>query len=385
MKFIAIIFVTTFVCETWAQVNSQPLIILNSQDNRLSDEQTLDSGRYTVKPRPPKKEKKALTEDPAPSTEKVEIKKNEGELPQKAAQPIELEKPKEATTFNLVAPDPAVPNKKKDSGDEAGLFQQARDAVVGGSPEALEEYRSFLPPDDQRRNMIELKVAPMFLYNDSNSSYWYRSYQMFTPGYSLASDIWVTPLFGLNASYMKSVAGSLKDSNTTDTFVPASHEWLSIGLRFRRFYGLGRNVPMLTVGLDYREYNFRVPNDDAQRVRLKTTGPRLLFETNIPSSNRYSWIYDFEVTPFSRHQEISTGTSVQSGADNETFGFGLGVGGEYKLARTSRMFYKVSYFLERTMFSGAANRADPNSGQTPANVPVNNAFMFFQFGYIWGR
>jgi len=379
MKFIAVIFIMTFVCETWAQVNPQALVILNSPDNGQPKEQSLDSDRYTVRPRPIKKEKKvdAAVVDQSP----------EKELPPKeepASAPAEVEKPKEATTFNMVAPDPTVQNKKTDQGDDSNLFSQARDAVVGGSPEALEEYRSFLPPDDPRRNMIELKVAPILLYNDSNSSYWYRSYQMFAPGYFFGSDIWVTPLFGLNASYTKTVTGSINDSSTTNNFVPASQEWLTLGLRFRRFYGYGKNVPMLTVGLDYREYDFRIPGGDPQRVGLKTTGARLLFETNIPSSNRYSWVYDVEVTPFNQHQEISAG-NPQSGTDNQTFGFGLGIGGEYKLARTSRMFYKISYFLERSQFSGAATRADPNTGVIPSNVPVNNAFTMFQFGYIWGR
>ncbi len=340
----------------------------------------MGSGRYIVKPKNVKKEKPLVEE-----YERAQLppKKVEAEAAQAPMPKVEVTTPEQASTLGVQPTTPVMQPEGRD--DDDGLLKRARDMVIGGSPKDLDEYRNFLPPDDPRRNLIELYVAPIFIYNDSNSPYWYRSYSNFSPGFVAATDIWFSPLFGIEASYRKSITGSVRNSSSEERFVSASHEWITAGLRFRRFFGYGENVPMLLIGLDYREYNFKVPSDDLNRVRLKTTSPRFLLETTIPSTVRYSWRYSLEVTPFAKHQELGTGYNLQSGTDCETFGFGVGVGGEYRLARTSRMVFKFSYFLERNAFTGAANRADPNSGTTPSNVPVNNSFTMFEFGYIWGQ
>ncbi len=346
----------------------------------------MSSGRYRVRPKNLRKEK-PLSEE----YEKAQLPpKKEPPAPAKVevTSKPEMPAPENASTLLVpnttpISPDAPVPQTEGDPDD--GLIQRARDMVIGGSPKDLDEYRSFLPPDDPRRNLIELYAAPIFIYNDSSSPYWFRNYTNFAPGFTTQANIWFSPLFGLEANYRKSITGTVRNSHSTEQFVSASHEWITAGLRFRRFFGYGENIPMLLIGLDYREYNFKVPSDDPNRVRLKTTSPRILLETLIPSTARYSWRYSLEVTPFAKHQEIGTGFALQSGTESETFGFGLGVGGEYKLARTSRMFFKLSYFLERNAFSGTANRADLVSGTTPSNVPVANSFTIFEFGYIWGQ
>jgi hypothetical protein len=358
----------TLVQGAWAQSPSTIGIIDPDGLPRASQGEPADfsSGRYQVRPRPSKKEK-PLSEE----YEKAQLppKKKEEPKPLPAPKP-EIEPPEEASTLPPQAPAALVPNAP---------------VTIGGSPSEIDEFRSFLPPDDPRRNIVDLFVAPLFMYNDSNSPYWYRSYSGFSPGFTAAADVWFTPLFGFEGSYRKTVAGTIRESPVTSEDTPASQEWITAGLRFRRFFGFGERVPMLTVGVDYREYSFRVPSDDANRLRLKTVSPRILLETAIPTSSRYSWKFGLEVEPFARHQELDTGIDAQSGTSNETFGFGLNIGGEYRLARTSRMFYRLSYYLERTAFSGSASRPDPVTGTTPSNVPVNNSFTVFEFGYAWGQ
>lgn len=379
----------TFVCGAKAQVSPSTIGIIDTETSQRSSQGTptdMNSGRYRVKPKSLKKEK-PLVEDyeraqtpPKKEEVKVEAPQPKGPLPSpENVSTLIVEPPK----TNMSPDAPVVPTPE--NGEDAGLLRKARDLVIGGSPKDLDEYRSFLPPDDPRRNLIDFYAAPIFIYNDSSSPYWFRNYQTFSPGFTTAADIWFTPLLGLEASYRKSITGTVRNSPSSEQFVSASHEWITGGLRFRRFFGYGENIPMLMIGLDYREYNFRVPSDDPNRVRLKTTSPRVLIETMIPSTLRFSWKFNLEVTPFARHQEIGTGFELQSGTENETFGYGLGVGGEYKLARTSRMFFKLSYFLERNAFSGTANRTDLVSGTTPSSVPVSNSFTIFEFGYIWGQ
>ncbi|MGE3975610.1 MAG: hypothetical protein AB7F59_13875 [Bdellovibrionales bacterium] len=359
----------------------------------------VNSGRYTVKPKTVKKEKSHAEE--YQQARELPQKKSEPEkevpapeAPKPIAQPsmfagntveknIPAESEPKPSHFEAMAPQPVSAEEAETQ--EEGFFQQARDMVIGGSPQSLDEYRSFLPPDDPRRNLLEIQVAPLFLYNESTSSYWYRSYNNFAPGFSLASNIWFTPLFGIEVGYKKTIAGSVRNSPSSESYASAAHEWMNAGLRFRRFFGMGKSVPVFTLGLDYREYTFKLPAEEQQRVRLKSGGPRVTAETKIPSGLRYQWVYGLEVAPFTKTQELTSGVVHQSGTESETFGIGFSAGGEYKLARTSRMFFKLSYYMERSLYSGPANRADPNTGTTPTNVPVNNTFTMFELGYIWGR
>jgi hypothetical protein len=368
----------TFVCGAKAQVSPSTMGIIDTETSQRSSQGSptdMSSGRYRVKPKSLKKEKPLIEDyEKAQTPPKKEEVKAEVQT-QKATMPA----PENAST--LIVEPIATP----ENGDDSGLLKRARDHVIGGSPDDLDGYRSFLPPDDPRRNLIDFYAAPIFIYNDSSSPYWFRNYTTFSPGFTTSADIWFTPLLGIEAGYRKSITGAVRNSPANEQFVSASHEWITAGLRFRRFFGYGENIPMLMIGLDYREYNFKVPSDDPNRVRLKTTSPRILIETTVPSTLRYSWKFNLEVTPFARHQEVGTGYELQSGTENESFGYGLGVGGEYKLARTSRMFFKLSYFLERNAFSGTANRTDPVSGTTPSSVPVSNSFTIFEFGYIWGQ
>lgn len=365
---------TTLVwSQAWGQAE---VILLNQNTSGVQSESrtapdTSGSGRYTVKPRPVVKQKPAPTPFPAPQI------KSEAESAKKET---ETEKNLEqATTLPMVAPEPA------EKVEDENILVRARDALMGGSPEILDEYRSYLQPDDIRRNIIEIRLAPSVIYNDSQSPSYSRSYNGFTPGLYFSNDIWFTMFFGLNTTYRVSLNGSVPNNPQNSSFVNASHEWASVGLRFRRFYGFGKNSPSLEFGVDLREYQYRVPTDDPNRVRLKSTGAFLNVEAKIPSSSRYSSNYSFGLSPWLTHSEANAGTAVLSGSQNTTFVLNAGFGGEYKLERTSRIFWKIDYELQRSLFDGSASGADRITGATLNNVPVNNGFLIFNFGYTWAK
>jgi hypothetical protein len=369
---------TTFV---WVQAWGQAEVILLNQNNGNNVESrqspdTSGSGRYTVKPRPVAKPKSTPTPLPAPRL------KTESETEKKETAPDSEKNLEQATTLPLVAPDPG---DSPDKVQNENILVRARDALMGGPPEILDEYRSYLQPDDIRRNIIEIKLAPVILYNDSQSPSFTRSYNGFTPGLYFSNDIWFTMFFGLNTTYRVSLNGGVPGDPQNSTYVNASHEWASIGLRFRRFYGFGKSVPSLELGVDLREYQFRVPSDDPTRAKLKSTGAFLTLDAKIPASARYTSIYSFGVSPWHTHNEANSGMAVLSGTQNTTFVLDAGFGGEYKLDRTSRVFWKLDYELQRSLFSGSATGADPVTGMTLTNVPVNNGFLMFHFGYTWAK
>jgi len=370
-----------------AQVNPNTVGILNGTSSSPSTEDQLSStDRYKVVPRTEKKEKEHVVdyEKSREMPPKKEASAAAKVVPELKTEVLDPSMNSKESPIQIVSPEPkSVVEEQGETG--AGLFQHARDLVIGGSPKDLNEYRNFLSPDDERRNMIELQVAPIMLYNDSNSSYWYRSYSTFSPGFYVKPEIWFTHLFGLTVSYKKTIGASINGDHTGTGQIAVTQEWLTAGLQFRRYFGLRERAPSFTFGLEYREYNFKVPADEALRIKIKSTGPRMTAKTKVPSSARYTWIYDLEVTPYTKQSESGSNFVHQSGTGSDTFGYGLGIGGEYKMDRGSRMYYRFSYFLERTLFSGAATRVDPNSGTTPENVPVNNSFTMFELGYIWGK
>ncbi|MEQ1877144.1 MAG: hypothetical protein ABL958_10890 [Bdellovibrionia bacterium] len=370
--------ITTFVCSAaWGQAE----VLLLNQNNAQTVEtragpDATGSGRYTVKPRPIVKPK------PSPLPTLPPIPKNETETEKKPDVSDAGKNLEQATTLPLVAPDPA---DSPDKIQNENILVRARDALMGGSPEILDEYRSYLQPDDVRRNIIEIRIAPIFIYNDSQSPSFARSYNGFSPGLFFSNDIWFTMFFGLNTTYRSSIGGVVTNDVQGTSSVAASHEWASIGLRFRRFYGFGKSVPSLEMGLDLREYNFRVPSDDPNRIKLKSTSAFLSLDAKVPANTRYTSVYSLGVAPWTGHTEATSGAAVLSGGTNSTFILNAGLGGEYKLDRTSRIFWKLDYEIQRSLFGGPASGNDPVTGTTLTNVPASNGFLIFHFGYTWAK
>lgn len=356
-----------------AQVDPASSLLLRSRGSQSSE---LDSSRYTVKPAP-------KTPQPPPQ----DLPK---ELPQKKYQASD-EDNKVPQTLIQTETKPVSggaeisnPSTEEKEPDDQNIASQVKELLLGGTNDSIAEYRNMLNARDTRLNMIEVTLAPAFLYVDSQSSFWPRNY--LTSGLGLHADakIWLTPFFGLQSTYLTSIGTSIKDNVQGTSYSEADHQYIDAGLRFRNFFGLSRKAPSLTFGLDYKEYKLTVPKDDPSRVRLVTTGFRLSAEAQFPKNERSVLMAGIELTPRASHKEVSTGTSIKSGDNNETDSLGIWIGKKYVFDRKNQIYWKLSHIVERNVFHGDTNQVDPDKGVTLEGVTVTNGMTALEFGYTWG-
>jgi hypothetical protein len=263
--------------------------------------------------------------------------------------------------------------------------EEIRDLVIGGSGEHIERYQNYLAPDDIRRNGVELEIAPGFLYNESQSQSWARSYNQATPVGRLGLGVWFTPFFGVHTGLIKTFLGSAQKQFNSSSQTPTSDQWLTIGLRFRRFSSSSPTAPGLTFGIDYSDYQRRLPADDLFRNKISTSGLLLSAETRLPTSESVAWLAKLEYMPVASHREEPLGREVRSGTSPQTFQAAVSLGPEFKLNRGNRLFLRGRALYERNSFTGSANTVNPGSGDVPENVSVSNTFLFMEMGYAWGN
>ncbi len=323
-------------------------------------------------------EKRTTTKQPRrvlEVTEKPEVPKQQVPSNPEVVRPLE-----QATSLSNMAP-----VQKEDDSRISSVGDNVRDIIVGGSSDDVDRYRSYLSPDDIRRNRVELELAPAFIYNESKSDYYYRNYNTATPGGRLGLNVWFTPFFGVATSYEKTFLGTMKKDVSGASQTPYMDQWLQIGLRFRRFAGYSPTSTSITFGIDYHDYQRKVPLDDLRHSKLSTAGLLLSAETRVPASESVAWILGLEYMPVANHQELQTAGNIKSGSKIETIKMGISFGPEFKLNRTNRLFLKIRDVYEKNSFTGASNTADPYTGEMPENVSVMNNFLFFEVGYIWGN
>jgi hypothetical protein len=207
MRFGLILLSLSFVSLASAQIDPSSALLLNPDTGASTREGGLDSGRYTVKPAPKTQS--------APAPRRMEVK-------EKAEQRPASETPQEKSTQTF-APEAAgvpkvVPNPQPGtflSGADAPLPppQPITETVLGGSEEEINEYKQMLNPQDRRNNLMELSIAPAFIYNDSKSPYSFRKYSTASPAIGGDGRVWFTPFFGVQAGYMTTLSGSVSDTS----------------------------------------------------------------------------------------------------------------------------------------------------------------------------
>ncbi|MES2962368.1 MAG: hypothetical protein V4760_00665 [Bdellovibrionota bacterium] len=334
-----------------ALAQSDPsVLLLNSGPSPADRDRGLEAGRYTVRPKESSKEAKLPRAQQSAGETKSETKSEGGET---------------RTPSPTPAPTPAV--------------------VPAASPTPPPEHavRVLDVRDDRRLTMLEIAVAPGYLYNVSDSAYSYRSYNTAAPTISLDAKVWLSPTFAIHTSYLGTVSGNVNDSVNGSRNVAATQQWNTLGLRSRKFFGATRLAPTLEFGLDYYEYEFRVPSDAQTRARLKSTGAQLSLETEIPNSPYRSYTLGFTFNPKLQHKESATAVDFQSGGTVDANGVGVSVGSKVRFDRSNAMFWKVSYSVEKDVFGGTASLAD-QTGIAPTGVSVTNTFSLIQLGYTWG-
>ena len=270
--------------------------------------------------------------------------------------------------------------------DSKSLRTQAQDLVFGADLELLPKYRSFLDPQDVRRNYFEFSLAASYMYNDSRSPYFFRNYNDASPGIMLGIDLWLTPFFAIDGDYRSTLISELKDSPTADSFVSTTNTWYNLGFKFRRFFGLSPTASSLVFSLRYSDYSLSLSPNSVSRLRQHTRGPELGFAVSMPSTKTIVWNAGFILEPFIAHDEsVFNSNDLRSGQSNQSVGIGAHIGGEYRMGRKTQLFFKFSTLIYKSQFSGTTLAVDPNSGQNPTNVRVTNAFYLFDLGFRLGR
>ncbi|MCB9025630.1 MAG: hypothetical protein H6625_04890 [Bdellovibrionaceae bacterium] len=347
-----------------AQVDPSAALLLRKSSNP-SDDYT--SSRYKVKP-------KVEAETPTTNKNSMSIR-----VPQKFE---EEEKPE------VVAEQPLPTMEKINSPSEIETVKSPVEApkeVIIDSDLTLEKYRSLLHPLDRRRNMIDFSIGPSYFYQNSSSRFWTRDYYSSNLGLDSNLKMWLSPYFGLQASYLTSLNAELKSSPQGTEFLEVEHNWFTAGLRFRNFYGLSRKAKSLTFGLDFYEYQFDVPATATQRVGLLSKGVMVSLEADLPNTNARSWFMGFELMPMLSHDEVKKLGDVQTGNKNNSSAMGFWLGKKIKFDRKSEIYWKIHHRIEKNNFSGQTESIDPILQSKIKGNSVTDSTTFFHLGFTWGR
>lgn len=374
-------------CQGMAQTpapNADPTVlglVGGAAEPAKGDDGAVTSGRYEK--RKSKKRRPAQEEAPKP-TPAPEVSQP---MPSDAQGPQVAPLPSLGSETNSYAtrpvPQPAAPSAQ--NGGEQSFGNRMQDLILGGDPEHIEKYRSFLDVEDIRKNIFEYATGISYFYNASSSPYYSRNYINSSPGAFLGIDIWLTPFLGIDADYRFSILNEIKDSPVNEEFANSSHSWFGLGFKFRRFFGMAQNASSLVIGLKYVEYMLSVQPNTRYRMKQNTRGPELSFKVTAPSTKNFSWSVGIVAQPFLQHEEAVAGADYKAGSTNQTAGFGASLGGEYRFSRQTRAFFNFTTMIYKSQFSGQATGLDPVTGARPTNVPVNNTFLLLDLGLRLGR
>ena len=360
-----------------AQLDAASSLLLKRGTGQ-SEGYNLDSGRYTVREgqtAPAVRPQEPLTPPSEPPSPAI-VPQNPQDPQESGHLPLPVDEPK---TLN------SVPQKAVESKDSKTFKDRMEDIVLGGDTEQLEQYRRHLPESDRRKNILEISLAPVYIYNDSSSNYWFRNYSTSGPALSVETDIWLTAFFAIDISYMTSLSTGLRANPEGTKYVPVNHEWFGGGFKFRRFLSHSEKAPSLTFGVNYEEYQFKVPYGETQRYRFKTSGLKLSLLFDMYKKEQKSWQLGMALYPRHQHTEVQTAASIKSGSDVSTNAIAFSLGQTFTFNRSLHVFWKLSHKVEKNIFEGTASEADPVSGVTPEGVAITNGFTFFGVGFTWGQ
>ncbi len=257
------------------------------------------------------------------------------------------------------------------------ISQPAPAANIEVAKEIEEEHSS-------EPGLVEVRLAPGFLYSDSKSNYWFRDYNSASPSISISTSIWLSHSFGLECSYLSSLGAEIPGSPTDVSHIPVSHQWFTFGLQGRQ-YDPNNASAQFIYGLKYSDYQFQAPLDSQFRSRLKTSGVGIYLKMVGAKNQERSNIFEVEIYPQTKHKEVQTNITLNSGNKVETNAITLGFGQLYNIYERNHFFWNLRASFEKNNFSGAANTVDPKTSQTPSGVTVTNQTYLLEFGYQWGH
>ena len=355
----------------FAQLDPSSGLLLNSDSKPSRLENGLDSGRYTVR------KKITLTKQTPAKTTEVEEEE------------ISVPAPIAAVAAPIVAAPIAVPvSAVPTPAAPTVVIEQKLVTPAAKLPEisVIPETNPSLSVIDQKKNNImEISIAPTFIYNHSSADISTRNYSTSGPAYLLDVSAWIHPSFALHAQLINSLASSVNDSYDKTRNANLSQQWISGGFRYRNYISSQRNAASVTIGADYEDYQFQVGSDSQIRNSLETSGVNLSLFSEIPQSSRYSWELGIEFMPKAKHAETLTSANVQSGNSPDADMIGINIGGRIYIDSSNQMFWKISERFEKDQFAGDSSKPDPATNSSQTNVSVTNTFTMIQIGYTWGN
>lgn len=352
--------------------------------------ETLDSGRFTVKPteerrtlpgRSPRSQDIPPESIAKPEVQSVEKSETKVEVVESTVVTNPAPQPTEASP---AAPQPAAPENQDLSQDDSNLLERLRVLILGVNDEELEALRSKAEKLSDAENSVEIYLAPTYFYYGSSSSYSVRNYSSSSPGYTVGLSLWFSPFFGLEGEMQSSLGasiGSLTDGSISSLKVSKN----KIGLTFRSIHLKNTLAPQTLWKISYMDFSNGTSSDTSGRVSTKSSGIQVAFEAKLPSSTSYSHRLGVALEPRLTHKESSGSQNIRSGKSSSSSAISAMVGGEIKFNRKSQVYWTLQHRYERNLFKGLSNYPDPESGETPDGLSVDQSLTLFSIGYRWGK
>lgn len=312
-----------------------------------SADQSLESSRYQVKPKP-KSERN----------------------------PVQRVRP---TPVPTPAPTPSpVPAPKKE------VVQKKSEPISVKVVETEEAEETRIHYSDPRLNLVEVSFAPGAMYINSKSQSWYRDYFSFSPSINIDTRVWITPAAAIRASYGTSLAADISSSPTNTEKTATEHRSFGAGIEFRHYASASRKSPSYTAGIGYDDYQMILPRTETERVRLSTKGLVLSLAARLPTSVNTARLFSIELMPKLNTKEESTQVTFKSGELDSAHGVRIGIGSEYIIDRKQQFYWQLYHRVDKHIYEGASSANDPITGSILSGVSVTTGTTQFQFGFSWG-
>lgn len=268
--------------------------------------------------------------------------------------------------------------------EEPTLTEQLKSTFNDQKYPGYVEYVQRVHPDDQRLNRLEIAAKTGVLSDRSLSNYSFRDYSGTSPYLGFEGQMWLTPFMGIKAGYSMSLSGDVSGPQGSSR-TSAKWEFNELSFDLRKYYGLSRRANVIQYGVHYFSENLVVPGDNTERANLKSSGFGFHFYTRIPVAPSYSWTFGARLAPRFSHLEGASGINLDSGTGPESTRFQISGGGEIKFNRQQVLDWKLSWGVDKHVYSGQANLIDPDTGVQPSGVSVTNIRLNLGIGYRWGQ
>lgn len=333
----------------WAQLDPSSAGLLNSSGG----DQSLESNRYQVKPKP-----------------KSQVR------------PVERVRPKPSPTPTPLSDVEANPAPTPTPTPPKTIIKKVYVPVEKKKEASKEEDRIHI--SDPRLNLVQVSFAPGLMYMDSASPSWYRNYHSFSPNLEVNTDVWVSEKFGIYAGYSTSLAADITASPTSTEKTTAEHRNFGAGFKIRHFASHSRKSPSYVFGVGYDDYQMVLPRTATQRVRVSTSGAVIHMGAKLPLSLHHARLFSLDLLPRMSTDEESTTVTYSSGSLDSAHGVKISFGTEYIIDRKQQFFWKLSHRLDKHVYEGTSTGNDPITGGTLDGISVIQGTTFFQFGFVWG-